>query len=126
MQSIDLETPWGVLTGVSAYSMQAAIGLMEAIVTTITLRRANNNGLIGFKSAFWSKLAVFPPSLPAPEHLPGISAWKISVVHQILTHPIEVGPKQVTLRASMTYADVVQASRDLFPQQKSSYELWNG
>ena len=106
--------------------MQTAIGLMEATITAITLRRANNNGLIGFKRAFWSKVAVFPPPLPPTEHLPGISAWKISVVHQILTRPIEIGPKQITLRASMTYADVMQASRDLLPQQKPSYELWNG
>ena len=45
--------------------------------TPIPLRRANKNGFIG-------KLALFPPSLPPPEHLPGISAWKISVVHQLL------------------------------------------
>ena len=52
--------------------------------TSFTLRRANNNGLIRVRRAFWSNLAVFPHSLPPPEHLPEISAWKISVVHQLL------------------------------------------
>ena len=52
--------------------------------TPISLRRANKNGLIRVKLAFWSHLAVFPPSIPPHDQLPKLVDWKLSVVHQLL------------------------------------------
>lgn len=52
--------------------------------TPISLRRANKNGLIEVKLAFWSHLAGFPPSVPPHDQLPGLIDWKLSVVHQLL------------------------------------------
>ena len=42
--------------------------------TAITLRRANSNGHIRVRKAFWGNLAAFPPALPPPEQLPELSA----------------------------------------------------
>nr|AUW31013.1 hypothetical protein [Cladonia uncialis subsp. uncialis] len=66
----------------------AAISDNRAVLVTgrtpISLRRANKNGLIGVKLAFWSHLAVFPPSVPPHDQLPELVDWKLGVVHQLL------------------------------------------
>ncbi len=52
----------------------------------IMLRRMNQSGYISSRCAYWSHLAVFPPSIPPTETLPEVATCEISVLHQLLEY----------------------------------------
>ena len=84
LTSVPANTPAPSLTPApTSRSEYLAVPLVSGR-TPITLQRANSNGLIAVRMAFWGNLTVFPPSLPLAEQLPELSAWKLSIVQQHL------------------------------------------
>ena len=50
------------------------------------LLRTNQSGYFSVRCAYWSHLAVFPPSIPPTETLPDVATCEIRVLHQLLKY----------------------------------------